>query len=463
MADVWTEYTPPRAVGLFSEVVPPNGGQCWPLAECGGDGMPHNTGSTPKRAPLVWGVSGSAPADAVWVELTDLGDLTGSLWGALVDNVLFLHLGEDAPTSAGAVLPESGCGFVGRVDGAGMLSGQGTGRHPGPCAYLCPMDLRDSFLKDAQGRWRAEVSWDVLCTAFYRTGTQQTSWHDYPSRVLTVWMVVAGNMLCFYTTVCDFHSAAGGQVYRARNWAAFGSVARCYGYNPLNEFDGVPAGQDWQDALGCTTPVVNGAFSSLGGFMNVAPLPWQDGGGGAVHDAGDWQDGDFCTLNVSSADDAGALAVGQSSFLVDGGIYVCPRLHFNSGLSAYSGGAQFTPGQVRTVLYGAAGDFPVFLPDQDHFYLGPLGAQGVYVPVAPGLNLLFDPWGVEGLGLHERTDGLAFSRRDARDWLPPVATDWRCVAAATLQGPAGPLYLDIAGAEMDGCLLTASGSTEFSD
>lgn len=453
-----TEWTPPRTVVLFSEAVPPNGGQCWPVATCDEEGMPHETGGTMKRAPLAWGESGGAPADAPWVEVTDLGDLEGSLWAVLVDGVLYLHIGTAAPDAGGLQQVESGSGFIARTNEECMRDGQGTGRHPGPSAYLCPKDARLYFLKSGD-KWRADLSWDILCTAYYRTSNTH-SHSELPSRVLTVWMVVSGNVIAFYTTVGDFHTAEGGHVYSPRNWAAFGSVTRCYGHDPRDEYDGVDSNTG-QLTFGNVAPVVWGAYADLQPFMHVAPLPWQADGGEALFEGDEGSEAVNCgTMNSTLTDDGGQFPCGQSSFLADGGIYVCPRLHFGGGLSSYSGGVAFSKAQVEAILYGDAADFPTYTPDPTHYNIEMFGPQDVWIRIVPGCNLLFDPWGVEGLGLHELNDNGAFARKDAPHWLPPVATDWKRLAAATLRGPAGDLYLDIAGAEMDGCLLTASGSTE---
>lgn len=466
MAVEFSEYRAPRAVGLFSEPLPEHDGLCWPVCGVDGVGMPHGTGATPKRGHLVWGASGGAPADAVFVRVTDLGGLTDGgapafLWACSYDGRLFLHLGAAAPEPGSGVLPEAGEGFIGASDAAGMPVGDGTGRHAGPDVYVCGMDERDAYLKTADGRWRADASWDVLACVYYTVEWEQhpeTAW-TRRADVATVWLVCSGNVICFYTSVSRYIDGSLA-VYRARNWAAFGSVVCQYGYDPEDEEAGVNAG-GWQDVLGGVVPVDLGASSELRGLMNVAALPWQGGGGDAVFPADGMAEMDCGTLNCTVVDGEDGLPFGNASFLTDAGVYVCPRLHFTSGPAAYMGGARFTRSQVETVLYGADGAFSVV---GGHYAL----ANGVYggtpgplVEVVPGFNLLFNPWGVEGLGLHKRGT-LDFARVDARDYMPPaVGAEWVRVAAATLDGPAGAVYLDIAGAEMDGCLLTASGSTEF--
>lgn len=463
MAVEFSEYRAPRTVGLFSEPLPEHDGLCWPVCGVDGVGMPHGTGATPKRAFLAWGEHGAAPADAVWVKVTDLGGLTDGggqeafLWACLHDCRLFLHLGAEAPAppAVPGVVPESGSGFAGKVDDVGMLEGDGVGRHGGPAAYVAGLDERDGFLKstDAGGvtRWRADASWDILATLHYTTANPPDL-ADKPARVLTLWMVCSGNVICFYTT------AAAWAGYTARNWAAFGSLVCQYGYDPKDEGDGVVSG-GWQDVLGGVAPVIYGAYSELCGFTAVAPLPWQGGGGLAVFpDDAAAVEQNCGTLNVTHVEGDTGLAFGNASFQPDPGLFVCPRLHFVNGLSAWSGGALFSAAQVATVLYGEPGDF---LNIGGHYALAGRAGAGVPWEVVPGFNLLFDPWAVEGLGLHRRGTP-DFARVDARDYLPPApGAEWVRVAAATLRGPVGPVYLDIAGADVDGCLLTASGCTEY--
>lgn len=470
-----SEFVPPRAVELFTEPLPANDGLCWPVCEVGVGGMPHETGATPKRGHFIWGESGRAPADAVFVKVTDLGGLQEDgqdafLWACLYDGRLFLHIGAAAPGAGSGTLPEAGEGFVAGSDAAGMLDGNGTGRHSGPDAYVCAMDERDAYLKTTNkatgaSKWRADLAWDILATAYFRTSNVYTRFNEYPSKVLTVWVVSAGNVLCFYTTTADFHTAAGGAVYRPRNWAAFGSVTLHYGYDPEDEFDvGSGYASTGQPTFGNVAPVVWGAYADLQPFMAVAPLPWQgEAGDDAVFPADEVAEMNCGTMNVVCAEEGTGLPFGDTSFQPDPGLYFCPRLHFVNGRSAYSGGAQFTPGNVATILYGQGSDFPAFELDPEHYYLGTLGSQGVHLCVVPGFNLLFDPWAVECLGLFKR-DTMDFARVDAHDYLPPApGAEWVRVAAATLTGPVGPVYLDIAGADADGCLLTASGSTECFD
>lgn len=463
MAVEFSEYRAPRAVELFSEPLPEHDGLCWPVCGVDGVGMPHGTGATPKRAFLAWGGHGEAPADAVWVKVTDLGGLTDGggqdafLWACLYDCRLFLHLGAEAPAppAVPGAVPESGSGFAGKADDAGMLEGDGVGRHGGPAAYVAALDERDGFLKstDAGGvtRWRADASWDVLATMCWRTSSTPGPGGVLPHKYATVYAAVAGNVLCFYTSTCE--SLGDG-----KNWAAFGSVSCQYGYDPRNEDDGCTAGV--QEVLGSVVPVVIGATAALSPMYGIAPLPWQGGGGLAVFEGDAASASMNCgTLNVTHVEGDTGLAFGNASFQPDPGVFFCPRLHF-MGVMAPSAEphAGLSVEHVQAVLYGGASYFPSY----GGIYYLPAGGQiSSGVPVVPAFNLLFDPWAVEGLGLHKRnTDD--FARVDARDYLPPApGAEWVRVAAATLRGPVGPVYLDIAGADVDGCLLTASGSTEY--
>lgn len=452
------EYVPPNAVQLFSQPIPPNSGEVWPVGEADDIGWPHTRGGTPKRAFIAWGEDGQAPAWAQWIKATELegleteNGLPAYLYAAYCDGKLFLQIADEDPpreTERAGEDAESWGGYIGETDEDGTTFTQKRGVSPE--VVITQYDDRESVLKAPSGKWRADLGWDILCTYYYRTSNTWTQYNEHPARVATVWLVTCGNILIFWTTACEWHTAAGGQVYRARNWAAFGSVTRCYDHDPRGEYDGVPSGQDWQDALGSTVPVVLGATAALCGFMHVAPLPWQDGGGQAVYDDEDESaELGYGSLNCTLTDEDG-WPIGNGSQVPDGGISACPRLHFGNGLSSYSGGAQYTPTQVATILYGWESDFTV---------------QGVRytlagLDVVPAFNLLFAPWAVEGLGLYKRGT-LDFARVDARTYLPDATVNgWKRLANATLRGPAGPLYLDIAGAEVEGCLLTASGSTEY--
>lgn len=436
-----TEWQPRRAVELFQEPVPPYSGTAWTAAGFGDDEHPHETGGNPPRGPLSWGASGEAPADAEWLQVSDLGGLTGYLWAAYAGGELFLHLGETAPAGSGSDGVGDGSGYAGYC-GEDELS-YGVGRALSPAVYVVPMDIREQVLKTPGGAWRADLAWDVLACVYFRTSNTPGT-KGYPFKHVTLWVVTAGNMLAFYTTATT--SASG------YNWAAFGSVTRCYGYDPKDESAGVVA--DMQETLGNVVTEVLGASSVLVPLVGIAPLPWQAGGGSAVYDDDTAAESvNLGTMNAAMVDNDGAFPVGQASMVPDGGIYFCPRLHVMSAkepsVIPYAG---FNVSEVQDVLYGG--------PERFGQYGGYYGMpDGPGTVVVPAFNLLFDPWQVEGLGLYSRGN-YNFARVDAPDYLPPVATDWKRVAAATLQGPAGPVYVDIAGAETDGCLLTASASTE---
>lgn len=118
---------------------------------------------------------------------------------------------------------------------------------------------------DAGGvtRWRADASWDILATLHYTTANPPDL-ADKPARVLTLWMVCSGNVICFYTT------AAVWAGYTARNWAAFGSLVCQYGYNPEDEGDGVVSG-DWQDVLGGVAPWYTALITCCVGLWRLLP------------------------------------------------------------------------------------------------------------------------------------------------------------------------------------------------
>lgn len=437
-----TEWQGRQAVTLFSEPVPGYSGAAWTVGDSAEDEHPHDTGGNPPRGPLSWGASGEAPADADWQLVTDLGGLTGYLWAAYAEGKLYLHLGETTPAGSGEQGAGDGSGYIGEC-GEDELA-YGVGRGVSPALYILPMDERENLLKTPGGAWRADLAWDILACAYYRTSNTPGQYGAYPFEYLTVWVVTAGNMLAFYATTST--------TTQERNWAAFGSVTRCYGYNPKDEEAGISAG--YQETLGEVVTLVIGATSVLVPLAGIAPLPWQNGGGTAVFDGDEEADEvNMGTMNTAIVDDNGAFPVGQASQVPDGGIYFCPRLHVMAAKApAYVPHPSFNVSEIQDILYGG----PEMFGQYGEYYGMPDGPGTV---VVPAFNMLFDPWQVEGLGLYSRNN-YNFARVDAPDYLPPVATDWQRVAAATLQGPAGPVYVDIAGASTDGCMLTASASTE---
>lgn len=471
MADDWAEYEPPRAVTLFAEPVPGCDGPVWPLGECGEDEMPHSTGATPPRCPLAWGGEEDTPADAAWVKVDELDALLETqdrgrveVWAAYQDGRLWLHIGGEPQGGDGGEVERAGGGLVCAVDDEELP--QGVGRSVAPDLVIVPLEGRNGFLKDAQGRWHADYCWDIVgCVSFQKqrpgpgsAGNVSTTYY----RNVTLWAVTCGNLLAFMSTATDAIDGLEGVTMDAKNWSAFGSLMRCYNYDPQDEYagtnPGVPCWGNSQFNGGVRVNAIDIVTSFPAGFTNVAWLPWQNDGEGAVFPGGDWTEQNCGTMNMAGADEANLLPWGQTSSVADAGLYFCPRLHVCG--DRLGGCMAFSKTQVETILYGGPDDFGAWFPDLYTLWDDRGQAQHVVAPAA--FQLLYNPWAVEGLGLSS-TDSYGFLRRSAAAMLPPAAEGWKRVAAVQMICPAGDVYWEIAGAEVDGCLLTASCCTNYID
>lgn len=465
MDDDWEEYVPPEAVALLSDPVPDCDGPVWPVGECGDDGMPHTTGATPPRCMMAWGGEDNTPADAAWVKVDELDALLSfdggrvGVWAAYQDGRLWLHIGSEPEGGDGGELERAGGGLVAEVDAAGLP--QGVGRAVAPDLVIVPLEGRDAFLKDAQGRWHADYAWDIVgCLSYQKEARTPGGSTHY--RNLTLWAVTSGNLLAFMSTTTDALEGLDGVTMDAKNWSAFGSLMRCYGHDPQDEYAGTnPAVPGWWNSQfnsGVRLDAIDIVASFPAGFTNVAWLPWQHAGEGAVFADADWGEQNCGTMNMAGVDDAGAMPWAETSMVADGGLFFCPRLHVCG--DRLGGCMAFSKGQVETVLYGGPDDFGEWFPDLYTLFDDRGQAQHVVAPAA--FQLLYNPWAVEGLGLSS-TGSYGFLRRSAAAKLPPAAEGWRRVAAVTLRGPVEEVYWEIAGAEVDGCLLTASCCTNYID
>lgn len=468
MADDWTEYVPPRAVTLFSEPVPECDGPMWPVGDCGADCLPHATGGTPPRAPLAWGEEGTAPAETAWVKVDELDALLTydggrvGVWAAYQDGRLFLHVGGEPQGGDGGEVEHAGGGLVCAVDETGMP--QNVGRTVAPDLVIVPLEGRDAFLKDGQGRWHADYAWDIVgCVSYQKERPGPGSAVNVSTthyRNLTLWAVTCGNLLAFVSTTTDAIEGMEGVTMDAKNWDAFGSLMRCYGHDPQDDYagtnPGVPGWWNSQFNSGVRVDAIDIVASFPAGYTNVAWLPWQNEGESAVFDTGDWTEQNCGTMNMAGADDVCGLPWGHSSMVADGGLFFCPRLHVCG--DRLGGCMAFSKTQVATILYGDAGDFGEWFPDLYTLYDD--RGQAQHLPAPAAFQLLYNPWAVEGLGLSS-TDSYGFLRRSAARMLPPAADRWRCVASVTLAGPVDEVYWEIAGADVDGCLLTASCCTNY--
>lgn len=468
MSDEWTEYEPPEAVELFAEPVPDCDGPVWPVGECGDDVFPHAVGGTPNRSPLAWGEDGMAPDGAVWVKVDELdsalttqGGERVEVWAAWVDGRLFLHVGDEPESVGGDDVESAGGGLVCEVDEVGMP--HDVGRVATPDITLVAFDGRDAFLNDADGKWHADYAWDIVGCLSYQTqapgpgGAVNVSTTHY--RNLTLWAVTCGNLLAFMSTATDA-GFGHGVTMDAKNWDSFGSLMRCYGHDPQDEYAGTNPGLPgwWNSQFNAGTQIdaIDVITTFPAGFTNVAWLPWQNAGEAAVFADNDWAEQNCGTMNSSSVDDAGCVVREHASMVADSGIFFCPRLHVCG--DRLGGCMAFSRAQVGTILYGGPDDFGEWFPDLYTLWDDRGQAQHFAEPAA--FQLLYNPWAVEGLGLSS-TDSYGFLRRSAAAMLPAAAPGWKRVCSALLRCPVDDVYWEIAGAEVDGCLLTASCCTNY--
>lgn len=473
MSEDWTAWVPPRGFELFRDPVPDVDGPAWLLGECKDFCFPTEMGATPPRAPLAWGEEGDAPSDAAWVKVDELdplltfgGERVG-VWAVYQDGHLYLHIGSEPESTGGGdwSIERAGGGLVCEVGGAELP--REVGRAVAPDICLVQLEKRDAFLKDTTGRWHADFAWDIVgCLSFQRqrpdpVGSINVGAMHY--RNLTLWAVTNGNMLAFMSTVTDaleWASGNNGLTMDAKNWSAFGSLMRCYNYNPQDEYagtnPGIPGWWNSQFNVGEQLDAIDVVASFPSGFTNVAWLPWQNEGERAVFTSGDWEEQNCGTMNMVGVNDDGGMPWRSSSQVTDGGLYFCPRLHVCG--DRVGGCMAFSKAQVATILYGDAGDFGEWFPDLYTLYDDRGQAQHVVAPAA--FQLLYNPWAVEAVGMSSR-ESRGFLRRGYDRFLPPATDCWRRVAAVTLQGPVDEVYWEIAGADVDGCLLTASCCTNY--
>ncbi|MCQ2439374.1 MAG: hypothetical protein MJ074_06405 [Oscillospiraceae bacterium] len=445
------DYISAQPARPFQTVPQPHHGGCTEVGYFDNAGMPGTGGAAIQTGPLEWGAHGTAPEDAAWCEVTKLGNLDGSLWAAYEKGILYLSFGEPEHSGGGNETP-NGSGYVGGVGENDIAFG--TGRDITPDLFLAGIDVRDSFLKAAGGQWRAWANWDILLTAMYITGPWQEGYGEYPAEVLTVWVVTVGNVLCFIDTT---EALVPGQDWHVKNWTAYGGITRAYGAAPTDVEDGrIDTETRTHLTCGKVVPLSIGADYFNGGFAAVAPLPWQFEGKTAVYDIE--QDENFClgTLGMQSPFRDSLDYPMYSSQCVSPGLLFCPRLHFVGTRYTNRKSSGVNEADIKAIFFGEESDFDIW---DGHYYLKP--RYGWTRPaVAPGFSMLFDPVCVEWYGQYNDGD-WEFTRTDADMWLPQAASDWVLVAETTLRGPMGNVYLMIAGAHANDCLLTGSASTEL--
>jgi hypothetical protein len=225
-----------------------------------------------------------------WEKVDDLAELT-TLWAGVYNGTIYLHAGKEAPPSA--VDDNSD------ITGAILGDGEGVWRNGQPVLPFAPvpMDSRDQMLKNESGKWRRLV-WEPI--GLFDVAVSKTIWSEETGtrniKRYTLWCIVEHPWVAFYTTAAmidDPDAFADGVPAR---WPY------SYYQNLLWECKGT-------DKYTTTTPNDGGfnvgwydAYDHFQNGYRLAPLPWQEEGGGELEGEEDSepydgvQTGQFYTL-----------------------------------------------------------------------------------------------------------------------------------------------------------------------
>lgn len=435
--------------------IQPGSGIAYPVTGAETSGLPSSRlGGAPAYAPPAWGSMAAQEYANVtgWQVVTDLDGaggqhIAGRLMAAYWSGRLWLKItGDNAPVTADAETQneqQSGAGYLGTA-GIGGLPTDAPSRAVTPQLYICPMAIRDNYLKTDQGTWRADVWWEVLANYSYHPepGVWQSvdggGWAFKQAIRVTIWAIACGNVLCFHTTASPMYTddlMASAPVASRLAYSAWGlpyEAMRGYNLDTLTA-EGGPFAPYW-----------------------CALLPWE-------------QDN---TTPYTLADDTIPqpipASLGTENYLGSAGtiphtippaiaapLNICGRYH-------YSPPWGIAQSQVLWPWeYGSAyGN----MPDVSEFtgYTSWLEAvQGYLInPASPqdhtesAQDYCFDPASIEGQGILMGYH-LGWYTPGETIW-PPTAAPYEVLTAAELASPFGRYYLAIAGSTADGILLTAS-------
>lgn len=280
MAD-WEELTDPYTEIEGDHDFPDTSGTaCVSIGGADETGMILSAGAG--MLPPAWGAEDDPDRERVdnWTEVADLGSVVpGVLNAAIWGGRLWLKITESAitPTESGgdwSELTETPMTQpLGAVDENGFPTSNSRPVFPG--WSVCPKEDAESLLKTAGGQWRGDVEWCPLCSfQFYKDdpAVGASPWW------VTVWLVVVGDTLVFYTTESE-RSGTGS------DWRRFNS------YEQTGREETTPAG--WR------------VLDLYEGEASTALTPWQQEDAEPATDAGeDWGEalGTLGNLNVLSAD-----------------------------------------------------------------------------------------------------------------------------------------------------------------
>lgn len=429
-------------------------GLAWPVGEV--------LGGAPGYAPLAWGSCKDEGYAQVrgWVAVTDLdgaggtqvpGRLLAAYWQGRVWLRMVADEGEVEDGDAGGEEVPCGAGYVGTAGGGGLVV-DAPGRAVLPQLVICPMESREVCLKTADGRWRADVWWEVVGNWCYHLGPEvwvesrdeegnvETGWSPAQARRVTVWAVACGNVLCFYTTASDCLEWSGSNVLAAgasrMEYSAWGVP-----------YEGTGADlKGWAAAGGPFYP------------WWAALLPWEVEGTEPAGEA----DGGGMQEAVGPMGTHGLVGERGGTAAMQAPVLVCPRLHW-AGLWGIAYDAVCWPWE-----FGYRDEVQPTVMEHTGYATWGEAVEGYLLDEAEwevnGRQLscrdfCFDPVCVEGYGISaESSAGAWVAGREA--W-PPVTAEYELLCSAELKSPAGRLWVAIAGtATGDGVLLTASNHAE---
>lgn len=210
----------------------------------------------------------------VWHQVDDLGGLA-PLWAGEARGKVFLHAGAEAPAGvSGTDDDELSCTPVAcfGVDGSAQQWVAGVPQLP---YHVVPMVAREGVLRNAAGAWR-RLSWDPVGVFDVTHGERVIDYEDSLADFTryTLWCVVAGSYVCFYTT----------RVTRGSELLEAGAAARWPFSQWLRQLR-ANHGYDVSEVVyGETSEYEDGGadLELVSGAARLAPLPWQVEGGGEL-------------------------------------------------------------------------------------------------------------------------------------------------------------------------------------
>lgn len=218
---------------------------------------------------LTFGAEDDVDRDKVseWRKVDDLGGIT-TLWAGVYAGKIFLAAQDDSPPAAAEDTDEAG--------GAQLASGLEVWNAGQPVLPYTPvaMDARDTMLKNDAGEWRRLVwepigLFDIFPNKYVMNN--DTTW---AIRRFTLYCVVEGSWVAFYTTSAELNSGLYENGQPAR-WPFSYYLSR----NRSGELFYEPGGKDG----GLTF----GSAANANGYR-LAPLPWQMENGGSLAAAVDF-------------------------------------------------------------------------------------------------------------------------------------------------------------------------------